>query len=81
MQNVQFHANSHTNKQAPQPPTPTFLFPGGISLIVKLSKINQCLFHFNDICVLILTKITGKVICFDGKHLHRKQQCGTWWRD
>ena len=47
MQNVQFHANSHYMRTStnPYPPTPylTFLFPGGISLIVELtSKINQC---------------------------------------
>ena len=45
MQNVQFHATSHTREQAinPPPSAPTFLFPGGISLIVELtSKINQC---------------------------------------
>ena len=38
MQNVQFHAYSHTREQALNPPPHlTFLFPGGIYLIVELN--------------------------------------------
>ena len=77
MQIVQFNANSHISEQAPQPPTPTILFPGGISIIVN-SKIKPCPLPFYwYLCSYfnMLTKVDKKAICCDGKHLHLKKHC------